>query len=136
MGARGRQADKFTSTSSDDYTNDSDFIQHIVMGGHTSYASLMQLADSDNLSAYSAIKDSCAAILETSTYTEFDQVNQTIVRTTIWPADSDNDHTYYFNYRNILDQLNPLGSFCETPYTRLNIRHGVVTDSAGNNWGA
>ena len=46
--------DKFTSSTSDTYTNDSDFIQNIVLSGHTSYSSLMAIADSDNISAWKA----------------------------------------------------------------------------------
>jgi len=136
MGVRGQIDDKFTSTSSDDYSNDSDFIQHIVLSGHTSYASVMKTSDSDNVSEFMSIKDSCAAILDNSTYAEFDQVNQTIVRTTLWPpGDSDQDWVYFHKYRSLVDQLNPLGTFRQVQYTRDTIRLGTNVDSAGNNWG-
>jgi len=127
--------DKFTSSSSDDYDNDSDFIQHVVLGGYTSYASLMDVADSDNVASWMALKDSCATILDASTYSEFDVENQSIIRTTNWPADSANDSTYHDNYRAEIGNLNTDGAFKTIPYVRRTIRMGNQTDSDGNNWG-
>ena len=128
--------DKFTSSSSDDYNNDSDFIQHIVLSGHTSYASLMNLADSDNIASWAAIKDSCAAILQSSTYSNFDQSEQSIMRSTDWPADSAQDVAYHHMYRKEIEKLNAFGAFRITPYVRRNIRRGTFRDSDGNNWGS
>ena len=128
--------DKFTSSISDTYSNDSDFIQNIVLSGHTSYTSLMAVADSDGISAWNTIKDSCAGILNTATYSNFDQANQTIVRSVEWPADSDYDLSYYDNYREKLQMLNANGAFRTTPYVRRMLRMGVFRESDGNNWGA
>ena len=128
--------DRFTSSVSDDYDNDSDFIQHIVLSGHTSYASVMSLADSDNVASWMAIKDSCAAILQTSTYTNFNSEDQSIERSTNWPGDSSNDSTYFSMYRAEIDKLNPSGSFRIMPCIRRTIRIGNQTDSDGNNWGS
>ena len=128
--------DKFTSSVSDDYNNDSDFIQHIVLSGHTSYASVMSLADSDNVASWMAIKDSCAAILQTSTYTNFNSEDQSIERSTNWPGDSPNDSTYFSMYRAEIDKLNPSGSFRTTTFVRRTIRVGTGVDSDGNNWGS
>ena len=128
--------DRFTSSVSDDYDNDSDFIQNIVLGGHTSYANLMNLADSDGIASWSTIKDSCAAILQTSTYTNFSSEDQSIERSTDWPADSDEDITYHHMYRDEIDKLNANGAFRVTPYVRRQIRRGLFPDSDGNNWGA
>jgi hypothetical protein len=128
--------DKFTSSISDSYDNDSDFIQNIVLSGHTSYASLMDLADSDNVSAFASIKDSCAGILQTATYSEFDQSNQSIMRAINWPGDSADDMHYYNAYRDIIPQLNQNGSFRTLNYVRRMIRMGTEADSDGNNWGA
>ena len=127
--------DKFTSSSSDDYNNDSDFIQNIVLGGHTSYASLMDIADSDMVYAWMAIKDSCAAILQSSTYSNFSQSDQSILRSTNWPAEHDRDESYFMNYREQLNKLNADGTFRQTQYVRRVIRYGPHLDSDGNNWG-
>jgi len=127
--------DKFTSSSSDDYDNDSDFIQHIVLSGHTSYTSLMDVADSDNVASWSTIKDSCATILQSSTYSDFDVDNQTIMRSTNWPGDSANDSTYHDNYRAEIQKLNQDGAFRTIGFVRRTIRLGDQIDSDGNNWG-
>ena len=128
--------DKFTSNTSDTYNNDSDFIQNIVLSGHTSYASLMDLADSDNNSSFNSIKDSCAAIIQTATYSEFSSSDQSIVRTIDWPSDSADDNTYYNNYRETVMSLNANGIFREIKYVRRLLRLGLAPDSDGNNWGA
>jgi len=128
--------DKFTSSISDSYDNDSDFIQHIVLSGHTSYASLMNVADSDNVSAFTAIKDSCAGVLQTAVYSEFDQENQSIMRTINWPGDSTDDMRYYNAYRDTIPQLNENGAFRTLNFVRRMIRMGTEADSDGNNWGA
>jgi hypothetical protein len=138
--------DIFTSSVSDEYDNDSDFIQHIVLGGHTSYASLFSVADSDGISSWAALKDSCASILQSSTYFNFNNADQSIERSTNWPADSANleewdmsrvanDSTYYEMYRAEIPKLNISGSFRTTPYVRKTIRIGDQSDSDGNNWG-
>ena len=127
--------DKFTSSSSDDYNNDSDFIQNIVLGGHTSYASLMNLADSDNIALWMAKKDDWAVILQSSTYSNFNQSEQSIMRSTDWPAEHASDENYYMNYREQLNKLNIDGAFRQAPYVRRVIRYGPHADSDGNNWG-
>ena len=128
--------DKFTSNTSDTYNNDSDFIKNIVLSGHTSYASLMNLADSDNSNDFNSIKDSCAVIIQTAVYSEFSSSDQTIVRTIDWPGDSADDNTYYNNYREKIMGLNPFGIFRVTPFVRRLLRLGDGVDSDGNNWGA
>jgi len=128
--------DKFTSSDSTQYNNDSDFIQNIVLSGHTSYASLMSVADSDNISVFDALKDSCAAVLQTAVYSEFDQSNQHIMRLVNWPADSAGDPSYYNAYRDTIQLLNGNGGFRTTKYVRRMIRMGLEPDSDGNNWGA
>ena len=128
--------DKFTSNTSDTYNNDSDFIQNIVLSGHTSYASLMNLADSDNNSSFNSIKDSCAVIIQTAVYSEFSSSDQTIVRTIDWPGDNADDSTYYNNYRETVMGLNANGIFREIKYVRRLLRLGLAPDSDGNNWGA
>ena len=75
-------------------------------------------------------------LLNTATYSNFDQANQTIVRSVEWPADSDYDLSYYDNYREKLQLLNANGSFRTTPYVRRMLRMGVFRESDGNNWGA
>ena len=133
--ANGQIDDLFTSTSSDDYNNDSDFIQHIVMSGHTSYADIAVLGDSDNNGAMKAMRDSCTAILTAGTYSNFSADNQTIERSTIWPSDSANDHMYYNRYRQEVHNMNINGVFRIVPYVRSVLRVSGDTDSAGNNWG-
>ena len=127
--------DKFTSSISDSYDNDSDFVQHIVLSGHTSYASIMNVADSDGVGAFDSIKDSCSAILQTAVYSEFDNENQSIMRKVIWPGDSDTDKAYYNAYRDIIPQLNENGAFRTLTYVRRIIRFSGEADSDGNNWG-
>lgn len=127
--------DKFTSSSSDDYNNDSDFIQHIVLSGHTSYASLMNIADSDNVASWAAIKDSCAAILQSSTYSNFNESEQSIMRSTDWPSETGYDDNYHLMYREEMNKLNIDGAFRITQYVRRHIRYGPQPDSDGNNWG-
>ena len=130
-----RVEDKFTSSIADSYDNDSDFVQHILLSGHTSYTSLMNVADSDNVSAFDSIKDSCAAILQTAVYSEFDEENQSIMRKIIWPGDSDTDKAYYKAYRDPPPQLNENGAFRTLNYVRRIIRFSGEPDSDGNNWG-
>ena len=128
--------DRFTSSVSDDYNNDSDFVQHIILSGHTSYLSSMNVADSDGIASWASIKDSCAAILQASTYANFNNEDQSIERSTDWPADSDEDVTYHHMYSDEIQKLNANGAIRVTPYVRRQIRRGLFPDSDGNNWGA
>ena len=127
--------DRFTSSVSDDYDNDSDFIQNIVLSGHTSYASLFSVADSDGISSWAAIKDSCASVLQTSTYSNFSSADQSIVRSTDWPADVPHYSACYEMFRVEIPKLNASGSFRITPFVRRTLRVGNNVDSDGNNWG-
>lgn len=133
----GQHDDRFTSSSSDDWDNDSDFIQKICMSNHTSYVGVLATGDSDNIAGYLAMRDSCAAILDASTWSNFSAENQTIERTTMWPSDSANDHIYHNRWRTEIDRLNPNGSFRTCDYIRRTLRmsSNIHNDSDGNNWG-
>lgn len=125
--------DKFTSSSSDDYNNDSDFIQQIVKSGHTSYADILSnIVDSDKASSeFLNIRSAVGTILDATTYFDFNAADQHIYRTAVW-----DDVDQYMNYRDEMIKLSIDGPFRRVEYLRRMIRHSASTDSDGNNWGA
>ena len=125
--------DKFTSSSSDDYNNDSDFIQQIVKSGHTSYSDILSnIVDSDvATSDFLAMRSAVGTILDAATYSDFSASDQHIYRTAVW-----DNADQYVNYRDEMVKLDVNGPFRTVDYLRRLIRHSGSTDSDGNNWGA
>ena len=125
--------DKFTSSSSDDHNNDSDFIHQIVKSGYTSHADILNnIVDSDEASSeFLNIRSAVGTILDATTYFDFNAADQHIYRTAVW-----DDVDQYMNYRDEMIKLSIDGPFRRVEYLRRMIRHSASTDSDGNNWGA
>ncbi len=125
--------DKFTSSSSDDHNNDSDFIHQIVKSGYTSHADILNnIVDSDEASSeFLNMRSAVGTILDAATYFDFNAADQHIYRTSIW-----DNADQYVNYREEMVKLDVNGPFRTVDYLRRMIRHSASTDSDGNNWGA
>lgn len=124
--------DKFISSSSDDYDNDSDFIQQIVKGGYTSHSSMLNgIVDSDGATSdFLTMRSAVGVVLDAATFSDFSAADQSIYRTTVW-----NNDDQYVDYREEVINLDINGPFRTVDYIRRLIRHSSSTDSDGNNWG-
>jgi len=124
---------KFTSSSSDDWNNDSDFAQQIIRSGYSSHAKgFADIGDSDTpTSAFNDMKSAVTTILDAATFSDFSAADQVLYRTTVWDSQEQ-----WSNYRNELAKLDVEGPFRNVDYIRRLIRHSGSEDSDGNNWGA